>query len=120
MSDERKSNGRIEVAPGVLTTIARMTTLACPGVRGLASPPAEMSRLFRRHVIRQDGIVLDMHGGDLNFDIYVLLDPDVSVMATSRSIQAAVVEAIDKMVGVPVAAVNIHVEDVVFSQEETA
>ena len=119
MSDERQSFGRIEVAPGVLTMIAHLTALKVKGVRKMASPPAEMSRFFRRDISRHDGIVLDMSDGEMTFDVYVYMDPDVNVMETSRRLQAAIVESIDKMVGVPVKAVNIHVEDVVFSQEET-
>jgi len=36
-------------------------------------------------------------------------------METSHQLQEAVVEAIDTMVGVPVDAVNIHVEDVIYT-----
>jgi uncharacterized alkaline shock family protein YloU len=46
------------------------------------------------------------------------MDPQVNIMATSRALQAAVVEAIDTMVGIPVRAVNVHVEDVVYAHEE--
>ena len=120
MSDDQNSFGRIEVAPGVLTMIAHLTTLKVAGVNKMASPPTEMSRFFRRDVNRQDGIVLDMSDGELAFDVYVFMDPNVNVMETSRRLQAAIVESIDKMVGVPVKAVNIHVEDVVYSQEEAA
>ena len=120
MSDEQSSIGRIEVAPGVLTMIAHLTALKVAGVNKMASPPAEVSRFFRRDINRQDGIVLTMSDGDLTFDVYVYMDPNVNVMETSRRLQAAIVEAIDKMVGVPVNAVNIHVEDVVFSSEEAA
>jgi uncharacterized alkaline shock family protein YloU len=42
------------------------------------------------------------------------------MLETSQKLQAAVVEAIDKMVGLPVAAVNVHVEDVVYALDETA
>ena len=119
MSEQVESSGRIEVAPSVLTSIARMTALKVDGVRRLTNPPAEVLRLFRR-ATRQDGMVLSQQDDGLVFDLYVLMDPHVNVMATSRKVQAAIVEAIDKMVGVPVAAVNIHVEDVVYVQGDTA
>jgi uncharacterized alkaline shock family protein YloU len=48
------------------------------------------------------------------------MDPHVNVLETSKQVQAAVVEAIDKMVGLPVVAVNVHVEDVVYALDETA
>ncbi len=115
----RDSAGRIEIAPEVLTTIAQYATLDVDGVDSLAPVPADMSRLFRR-AIRHDGILLNYTDGRLTFDIYVLMKPHVNVLDTSQVIQESVVEAIDKMVGLPVESVNVHVEDVVYSTDETA
>lgn len=121
MSEEesRESIGRIEIAPEVLTTIVHHTTLEVEGVNALASVPADVGRLFRR-AVRNSGILLNYADGRLEFDIYVLMDPHVNVLETSQKVQAAVIEAIDKMVGLPVAAVNVHVEDVVYALDETA
>jgi uncharacterized alkaline shock family protein YloU len=121
MSEEENSEsiGRIEIAPEVLTTIVHHTTLEVEGVNALAAVPADVSRLFRR-AVRHDGILLNYADGRLEFDIYVFMDPHVNVLETSQLVQAAVVEAIDKMVGLPVAAVNVHVEDVVYALDETA
>ncbi|MEW5986938.1 MAG: Asp23/Gls24 family envelope stress response protein [Chloroflexota bacterium] len=114
--EERESIGRIEVAPDVLTTIARAATLGVNGVSRMAGVPAH---LFRRGV-RQDGIALVVNDGQIALDIYLVMDPQVNVLQASRAVQTAVIEALDKMVGVPVEAVNIHVEDVVYSQGESS
>jgi PadR family transcriptional regulator PadR len=121
MSEEetRESIGRIEIAPEVLTTIVHHTTLEVEGVNALAAVPADVSRLFKR-AVRHNGILLNYADGRMEFDIYVFMDPHVNVLETSQLVQAAVVEAIDKMVGLPVAAVNVHVEDVVYAVDETA
>lgn len=115
----RESIGRIEISPEVLTTIAHYTTLDVDGVNKLAPVPADVSRLFRR-AVRHDGILLNYTDGRLLFDIYVFMNPHVNVLETSRNVQAAVIEAIDKMVGIPVDAVNVHVEDVLYALDETA
>ena len=117
--EQQESIGRIEIAPEVLTTIAHYTTLSVEGVNKLAAVPADVSRLFRR-AIRQDGILLDYSDGCLKFDIYVYMNPHVNVLEASQTVQDAVVEAIDKMVGVNVDAVNVHVEDVLYTLDETA
>ncbi|HSG16456.1 MAG TPA: Asp23/Gls24 family envelope stress response protein [Anaerolineae bacterium] len=121
MSEEesRESIGRIEIAPEVLTTIVHNTTLEVEGVNTLATVPADVGRLFRR-AVRHDGILLNYADGRLEFDIYVFMDPHVNVLEASQRVQAEVIEAIDKMVGLPVEAVNVHVEDVVYALDETA
>lgn len=119
-SEDRESIGRVEVAPGVLTTIAHYATLDVEGVNKMASTPADVGQLFRRHVARNEGVILDYSDGRLIFDIFVLMDPHVNVRETSRQLQTAIIEAIDKMVGIPVDTVNVHVEDVVYSIGETA
>lgn len=116
---ENQSLGRIEVAPEVLTTIAHYTALSVEGVSRMAQVPADVSRLFRR-AVRRDGVLLNFEDGSLLFDIYVIMEPHVNVRTTSQAIQEAVVEAIDKMVGVPVEAVNVHVEDVLYAMDEAA
>lgn len=116
----QESIGRVEVAPGVLTTIAHYATLDVEGVNKMGSIPADVGQLFRRHVSRNEGVILDYSDGHLIFDIFVLMDPHVNVRETSRRLQTAIIEAIDKMVGIPVDTVNIHVEDVVYNIGETA
>ena len=70
--------------------------------------------------MRHDGVLLNFSDGRLTFDIYVLMNPHVNVLQTSQAVQEAVVEAIDKMVGIPVESVNVHVEDVIYALDETA
>lgn len=117
MSEQTESNGRIEVAPGVVATIAYFATLRVEGVAKMAPIPADASRLFRRQY-RQDGIILDLSNDKVRFDIYVIMKPDVNVMETSHALQTAVAEAVDTMVGLPVDAVNVHVEDVIYVQAD--
>jgi len=116
MNEERESIGRIEVAPDVLAMIAYFAAQRVEGVARMAPVPADAARLFRRHS-RHDGIVLDLSDDQVRFDIYVIMNPDVNIMETSQKLQTAVVEAVDTMVGLPVTAVNVHVEDVIYVQE---
>jgi uncharacterized alkaline shock family protein YloU len=118
MSETREHIGRIEVAPGVLATIAQNAAVRVKGVTKMAAIPSDGSRLFRKDV-RQDGVLLQV--GDQNqvkIDIYVIMDPHVNIMEASRDIQAAINEAIGTMVGIPVESINVHVEDVVYTQGE--
>ncbi len=114
---EQESIGRIEVAPEVLATIAHYAALRVNGVSKMATIPADAARLFRR-ATRHNGVVLQMVDDKVAFDIYVIMNPDVNIMEASKKLQTAVLEAINTMVGIPVAGINIHVEDVVYAQGE--
>lgn len=112
MSEGQESIGRIEVAPEVLATIAHFATTKVEGVAKMAPVPSDVARLLRRGT-RQDGLILDLSNDEVKFDIYVIMKRDVSLVEVSRAVQTAVKEAMDTMVGIPVAAINVHVEDVV-------
>jgi uncharacterized alkaline shock family protein YloU len=116
-SEQRESLGRIEVAPEVLVTIAQNAVLRIEGVSRMAAIPADMARMLRR-APRQNGIVLDLTNNQVRFNIYVIMEPHVNIVQISRSIQKAIVEAIDTLVGIPVDAVNVHVEDVLYERGE--
>lgn len=118
MSEKKQESiGRIEVAPEVLATIAHYATLRVEGITKMAPVPADAARLFRR-ATRHNGVLLNIAEDRVTFDIYVIMSPYVNIMETCKKLQTAVLEAIDTMVGLPVTAVNIHVEDVIFTQED--
>ena len=117
--NERESIGRIEVAPEVMATIAHYATLRLEGVSKMASIPADAARLLRR-ATRHNGILLNIVEDKVTFDIYVIMHPHVNIMETSKNLQAAVSDAIVKMVGIPVTAVNVHVEDVIYGQSDVS
>ncbi len=117
MSEEKESIGRIEIAPEVLATIAYFAVLRIEGVSQFAPIPSHVARMSRRST-RQDGILLDLSDNQVKFGIYVIMEPHASVLETSRRVQSAVVEAIDTLVGIPVDAVDVHVEDVIYRKGE--
>jgi len=117
MNERHESIGRIEVAPEVLVTIARYAVQGIEGVQQLVPVPADIARLFQRG-LRQDGVLLDLSENKVRFNIYAIMAPHVNLLETSRTIQTAVTEAIDTMVGIPVDAVNVFVEDVHYGKGE--
>jgi len=114
MDEQTESIGRIEVAPDVLAMIAYFAAQRVEGVAKMASVPADAARMFRRRS-QHNGVLLDLSEDKARFDIYVIMVPDVNIMETSQTLQTAVIEAIDTMVGLPVDAVNVHVEDVIYA-----
>lgn len=105
-------SGRIEIAPEVLETIVRLTTLAVPGVARLAAGPG-VAR-FLRH----DGIQIEIVGESVQARVHVIAESDVNLLSLGRQIQSEVARAIENMTGMKVSAVDVYVEDVITSLEK--
>jgi uncharacterized alkaline shock family protein YloU len=118
MSNEIIRKGKITIAPDVLVTIARLSTLSAGGVARMAPVPVAVNRIFQRN--QTDGVRIEIKQQSVLVDLYVIVQPDAHVREVSRSIQAAVGRAIKDMTGMDVLAVNVHVEDVAFDDATAA
>lgn len=105
--------GKVTIAPEVLETTARLTTLAVPGVARLISPPGV------RRLLRHDGVEIEVIGNSVRVELYVVTEPDVNMFNVSRQIQAEVTRAIHDMVGMEVRSVDVHIEDVAYPSKPT-
>jgi uncharacterized alkaline shock family protein YloU len=119
MIDSQPESGRTTIAPDVLLTIARLTTLNVPGVSRMSSAAGGGKRLFNRGT--GEGIRIDIKPDDTVFaDLFVILDNDVNIRDVSRQIQLSVARAISEMVGMHVGRVNVHIEDIDYPTETEA
>ncbi len=103
---ERKQ-GTVVISPGVLCTIARLTTLSVPGVVGMSHQGVQ--RFLRPS--RGDGIKVQVVDGAVILDIYIVAATDVNMLQLSREIQAQVTRTIHEIVGMAVQEVNVHILD---------
>ncbi len=98
--------GKITIAPDVLETTARLTTLAIPGVARLISPAG------MRRFLRQDGVKIEIIDDSVRVTLYVVTEWDVNMLNVGRQIQTEVNRAIQDMIGMNVESVDVYVEDV--------
>ena len=105
-----ETKGRTTIDPGVLIKIAKLTTLGVPGVSSMASGPRKVDSIFRKNY--SEGIQVDVENNTVYADIYLVLDHNVDLHATSLDIQEKVSRAITEMVGMNVGKINIHIEDI--------
>jgi uncharacterized alkaline shock family protein YloU len=115
MSDHVDSAGKTMIAPEVLYTIARLTTLQVEGVSRMATVPTRVDRIFKRSLA--EGVVIEVEKDAVYADLYVILEGDVNIRDVSRTIQSEVARSISEMVGMEVGRVNVHVEDVDYPRE---
>jgi uncharacterized alkaline shock family protein YloU len=105
--------GKITIDSSVLQTIARLTTLAVPGVVRL-TPAAGVPRLLGL----EDGVRVIVHDGAVRVDLTVVAESQCNLLALGRQIQSEVARAIQDMVNMPVESVNVHIENVFRSRED--
>jgi uncharacterized alkaline shock family protein YloU len=115
MSENADSPGKTTIAPEVLYTIARLTTMQVEGVSRMATVPTRVDRIFKRGLA--EGVVIEVEDDTVYADLYVILKGDVNIRDVSKTIQSDVSRSISEMVGMQVGRVNIHVEDVEYPRE---
>ncbi len=115
MNNYQRPPGKTTIAPDVLVTIARLTTLSVPGVSQLAIAPGEVGGFFKKSA--NQGVRIAVENNTVNADLYVILKRDINVRDVCRAIQNQVARAISEMVGMEVGKVNVHVEDIDYSSE---
>lgn len=109
------SKGKTTVAPDVLLAIARLTTLEVEGVSRMSNISGTGTRLFKRG--SGEGVRIDISEDVVNMDLYVVLKSGVNFHDVSKQIQYRVMRAISEMVGMQVGRINVHIEDIDFSEE---
>ncbi len=110
--------GKTTIAPDVLITIAKLTTLNVPGVSRLCINPPGVNRLFKGKF--HEGVRIEVKEDTVYADIHVVLTKDVNLREVSRNIQQQVSRSISEMVGMPVGGVNVHIEDIDYIRENEA
>lgn len=112
-----QSVGKTSVAPEVLLTIARLTALKVSGVSRMANLPPGVSRLFQRG--SGDGVCVELKDNTATIDLFVVLKQDVNIREVGRNVQHEVARAISEMVGILVGRINVHVEDIDYTMEQS-
>ncbi len=116
MTEYNRPPGKTTVSPEVLTAIARMAALGVPGVSALAPVSGGVNRLFRRGV--NEGVQITLHENTVTADIFLIVKDDVNIREVGRNVQQQVARAIQEMVGMDVAQIDIHIEDIKYEASE--
>lgn len=104
-------SGAVHISPTVLRTVAAETARAVPGVVGMRGDPSS-GRVRGLVHWPNKGVRLHFQDGEVEVNLYVILDADASMLAVGREIQRRVAEAVTTVVGLTVREVNVHVHDV--------
>ncbi len=112
---ESRANGTVTIAPVVLTTIVRMTTLAQAGVLRLSPrTPSGLGRVLSKGAVDEGLRVEVFDDNSVTIDVHVIGDPAVSLKDLGEGLQARLVRAMEHMVGMDVRAVNVFIDEIEF------
>jgi uncharacterized alkaline shock family protein YloU len=106
---EETTSGKTTIAPSVLNTIVRLTTLETPGVSRMAPVFFPVAKSEHRD---DEGVKIVVKDSTIYVDVYVVINGEENVRVVAEAIQKRVTRAISEMVGMDVAYVNVHVTDV--------
>ncbi len=103
--------GKIEVLPNAIHSIAVQAIYECYGVVGLASP-----RLRNGQAILlldgqgNQGVEVRPVNDQITIEVYVVLEYGLRISEIAHNIMSSVKFSTEKMLGVPVAQVNVNVQ----------
>jgi uncharacterized alkaline shock family protein YloU len=103
--------GKVTVAPAVLTTIVRLTALEQEGVHRLAPVPRPMRGLLTGSRA-DEGILLGVSDEGVSLELHVVAEANANMLKLGDTLQIEVTRAIEEMVGLPVKTVDVYIDDV--------
>jgi len=105
--------GSIRVSPQVVAAIIALSAASVPGVAWLNARSGSQRRPLRIPEELGRAVRVDVEDGIVQADIYLTAERDVSLMKLGKTVQQEVSEAILRMLGLDVRAVNVYVVDIV-------
>jgi uncharacterized alkaline shock family protein YloU len=118
MEEYEQTKGRTTIDPGVLIKIAKLTALGVPGVSRMATGIHSVDNLVKKNYAQ--GVRIEVENNTVYADLYLILKDNVDLYKTGQTVQKKVSRAITEMVGMDVGKINVHIEDIDYSKEETA
>lgn len=103
--------GKIEVLPNAIHTIAKNATSECYGVVGITAPRLHHGRaVLLKPEMSNQGIQVRVVNDQIIVEVYVALEYGLRISEIAQNIMSSVKFSIEKMLGVPVAQVNVNVQ----------
>ncbi len=103
--------GRITISPNAIRTIASQAALQSYGVVGMAAK-SFMDGLA--HAVARDprhGVEVHTLNGVVVVDLYIVVEYGTRISSVAASVANTVRYQVERAIGLPVADVNVHVQD---------
>lgn len=110
--------GKVTIAPGVLTTIVRQTTLEQRGVQRLAAVPPTVRGLMAGTAL-DEGIFVAVTEQGVQIEVHIIASTEANMIKLGSTLQTKITRALEEMVGMPVAAVDVFIDGVAVPTTKT-
>jgi uncharacterized alkaline shock family protein YloU len=112
----RRTLGVTRVANEVVAWIAALTALQVPGVHAMYQATGQsLERILRRSHAHHGARVDLRDDSTLDVDLWVVVVSGHSVPKVGAEVQRRVADAVERMLGLKVGTINVHVSEVVFA-----
>ncbi len=105
--------GKIEVSPLAVASLASEAVLASYGVVGMAAAGTLRDGLVE--ILQRDathrGVEVHLREGSIIIDLYVVVEYGTRISEVTHNIMEAVRFRLERALGMPIAEVNVHVQD---------
>ena len=102
--------GRISVSSEAIAHLVGHTTAECYGIVGMASR-GRLPRLLARSRLTK-GIVVERRDGGIAIDLHVVVEHGLKLTEVAATVRSRVAYEVERLTGLKVVAVEVHVEDV--------
>lgn len=115
---ETTNRGRIEISPYAIATLASEAVLQSYGVVGMTSKNLinGIGDLFQGDRARR-GVVVQINHDHIIIDLYIIVQYGTRISEVAHGVMQRVKFSVEQALGMPVAAVNVHVQGLRTSDE---
>lgn len=116
MNHESSTLGSIHVSPRAIATIVYQAALRSYGVVGLS--PKNLVDGISHVLVKEPVHGVDVHydGNKIEIDIYIIVEYGTRIASVASSVKNTVQYHVEKALGLPVHAVNVHIRGLRISE----
>ncbi len=116
-TEETTPIGSIHISPKAIATIAWQAALQSYGVVGLA--PKNLADNIAGRIVKDplQGVDVTYDGSEITIDLYVVVEYGTRIKSVATSVANTVRYHVEKALGLPVQAINVHVQGLRISDE---
>lgn len=113
--NEQRSYGSITVSPRAIASVAARAARHSYGVVGMAA----RNRFDGLSAGKQaHGVDVTIEGNQILIDLYLVVEYGTRISSVATSVANTVQYQVERFIGLPVAAVNVHIQDLRVSEQE--